>query len=171
MSITIKCQLTDDKGVAKTHTLSLDLPKEVGGVSSVIIPGVVKFTFTTDEYIFIEPSAHYIHGFLSPVWFYPDHIKNVKGGGKIKEIRTESDVSESYEHDLRFNNERGVYLWTRNGTSVTGVLTLTWETTVSVDINAEFKLWTFLPVRKDGANPMLLYRSPTNNLILRDGDG
>lgn len=170
MSITIKCQLTDDKGVAKTHTLSLDLPKEVGSMSSVTIPGVVKFTFTTDDYSFTEPSFHYIYGRLSLVWFYPDHVKNVRGGGRVKEIRTESGVSESREYDLRFNNERGVYLETRNGTWEAGVLSLTWETTVSVDINAEFKPWTFLPVRKDGTEPMLLYHSPSNNLILRDGD-
>jgi hypothetical protein len=172
MSITIKCQLTDDKGVAKTHTLSLDLPKEVGGVSSVIIPGVVKFTFTTDDYFFEEPSFHYIHGFLSLVWFYPDHIKNVRGGGKIKETYTDSTGSlDSRESDSRFSDGRNVYLWSRNGTAVTGVLSITWETIVSVEINAEFKPWTFLPVRKDGTNPMLLYRSPSNNLILRDRDG
>ncbi|MBO5905658.1 MAG: hypothetical protein J6Q84_04490 [Kiritimatiellae bacterium] len=172
MSITIKCQLTDDKGVAKTHTLSLDLPKEVGGVSSVIIPGVVKFTFTTDEYNFTEPSFHYVFGHLSLVWFYPDHIKNVRGGGKTKEIHTDtSGYSDTYEYDLRFSDGRNVYLWSRNGTAVTGVLSRTWETIVSVDINAEFKPWTVLPVRKDGTEPMLLYRSPSNNLILRDGDG
>lgn len=170
MSITIKCQLTDDKGVAKTHTLSLDLPKEVGGESSVVIPGVVKFTFTTDDYSFMEPSFHYIYGYLSLVWFYPDHIKNVRGGGKIKATQSGS-MTDSIEGDVRFTNERKAYLETQNGTFVTGVLSITWETIVSVDINAEFKPWTYLPVRKDGTEPMLLYRSPSNNLILRDGDG
>lgn len=171
MSIAIKCQLTDDKGVVKTHTLSLDLPKEVGGVSSVTIPGFVKFTFTTDEYDFMEPSFHYIHGYLSPVWFYPDHIKNVRGGGKTKATYADSSgYLDSLESDPRFSDGRNVYLESRNGTFVRGLLTITWETTLSVDINAEFKPWTFLPVRKDGTEPMLLYRSPSNNLILRDGD-
>lgn len=195
--IDVEINVTDAQGVVVKHKTQVEPIPQEGGEAWASIPGVARMRAITESYdvdsnipeMNADNMKGYSAGVSVKVWLDPaEKIKSCLGQGvyhefykiiyakdnteKISKDRDVIDEDASNRNYLVFN------LWDADFTfesyTAPGRLYATYLWTASkqkIVIWITLKEWSYLPVREDNFGKVTLYRSPTNGLILRDGDG